>query len=252
MPAPALDDDLRLAQRIEDLAVEKFVAQASIEALDEAVLPWAGGSDVGRLCPDGADPILHGFGDELGAVVGTDVLGNAAPDEQIRQRVDDVDRLQSSRHPNGQALVGELVDDVEHADFASIMGAVLDKVVGPDVVAPLRPEPDARSVIQPQASAFRLPGGDLQPLTSPDPLNPLVIDQPAGPAKQRGDLAIAVAAILPGQLDDIVPQPCFIVTAPRDLALRRAMLPERRTGTALGNRQRSSYMLDAGAATRGA
>ena len=75
------------------------------------------------------------------------------------------------------------------------------------MVAPLRPEPDARSVIQPQASAFWLPGGDLQPLTSPDPLNPLVIDQPAGPAKQRGDLAIAVAAILPGQLDDIVPQP---------------------------------------------
>src|SRR6266851_9841167 len=70
--------------------------------------------------------------------------------------------------------------------------------------------------------------------------------------RMRDDLAIAVAAILPGQLDDIVRQPCFIVTAPRDLALRRAMLPERRTGTALGNRQRSSDMLDAGAATRGA
>jgi hypothetical protein len=57
---------------------------------------------------------------------------------------------------------------------------------------------------------------------------------------------------LPGQLDDIVCQPCFIVTAPRDLALRRAVLPERRAGTALGNRQRSSNMFDAGAATRGA
>jgi hypothetical protein len=57
---------------------------------------------------------------------------------------------------------------------------------------------------------------------------------------------------LPGQLDDVIRQPRFIVTAPRDLALRRAMLAERRTGTALGNRQRSSYMLDAAAATRGA
>ena len=46
-------------------------------------------------------------------------------------------------------------------------------------------------------------------------------------------------------------QPLFVVTAPRDLA-RRAMLPERRTSAALGNRQRSSNMLDAGAATRGA
>jgi len=43
-----------------------------------------------------------------------------------------------------------------------------------------------------------------------------------------------------------------ILTAPRDLALRRAMLAECRTGAALGNRQRSSNMLDAGAATRGA
>jgi hypothetical protein len=57
---------------------------------------------------------------------------------------------------------------------------------------------------------------------------------------------------LPGQLGDVVPQPGFIVTAPRDLALRRAMLAERRTGTTLGNGQRSSNMLDAGTATRGA
>ena len=35
-----------------------------------------------------------------------------------------------------------------------------------------------------------------------------IIDQPARPAQQLGNLAIAVAAILPGQLDDIVCQPC--------------------------------------------
>ena len=40
---PALDDDLRLAQRVEDLAVEQLVAQPRIEALDEAVLPRAAG-----------------------------------------------------------------------------------------------------------------------------------------------------------------------------------------------------------------
>jgi hypothetical protein len=57
---------------------------------------------------------------------------------------------------------------------------------------------------------------------------------------------------LPSQSDDVGRQSGFIVTALRDLALRRAMLPERRTGAALGNRQRSSNMLDTGAATRGA
>jgi hypothetical protein len=95
-------------------------------------------------------------------------------------------------------------------------------------------------------------GRDLQPLAPPDPLDPLIVDQPAGPAQQLGDLAIAVAAILPDPLDDGGRQPCFFVSTVRDLALRRAMLTECRTGTALGNRQRSSNMLDTGAAARGA
>src|SRR6201984_2014443 len=132
------------------------------------------------------------------------------------------------------------------------MGALLEEVVRPDVVAAPGPQPDARSVTQPQACALRLPGGDLQPLAPPDPLDPLVVDQPAGPAQQLRDLAIAVAAILPGQLDDVGGQPLFVLTAPRDLALRRAMLPESRTGTALRNRQHAANMFDTGAATRGA
>jgi hypothetical protein len=44
----------------------------------------------------------------------------------------------------------------------------------------------------------------------------------------------------------------FIGTAPRNLALRRAMLTKRGVGTPLGDRQHASNMLDAGAATRGA
>src|SRR5438552_9349966 len=252
VPSPTLDDDLGLAQHVEDLAVEQLVAQARIEALDEAVLPWTARGDVGGLCADGADPILHGLGDKLRAVVGTDGLGDAAQNEQVRNHTHDHGRLHAARYPNGQALVGELVDDVEHTELPSIMGALLDKVVGPHVVRALGSQPDAGSVIQPQACALRLPRGDLQPLAPPDPLDPLVVDQPAGPAQQLGDLAIAVAAIPPGQLDNVGGQLLFILTAPRHLALRRAMLPERGTGPALGNRQRVSNMLDAGAATRGA
>jgi hypothetical protein len=44
----------------------------------------------------------------------------------------------------------------------------------------------------------------------------------------------------------------LVVTTARDLALRRAMLPERRTGTALGDVQLRSDLLNAGTATRGA
>src|SRR3954451_3341702 len=72
--------------------------------------------------------------------------------------------------------------------------------------------------------------GDLQPLAPPDPLDPLVVDQPARLLQQPGDLAIAIAAVLPGQCDGVGSEPLFVFTAPRYLALRRTVLSERRTG----------------------
>src|SRR4051794_16600164 len=77
--------------------------------------------------------------------------------------------------------------------------------------------------------------GDLQPLAPPDPLDPLVVDQPARLLQQPGDLAIAIAAVLPGQCDGVGSEPLFVFTAPRYLALRRTVLSERRTGAPLGD-----------------
>ena len=157
-----------------------------------------------------------------------------------------------SRDAHRQALASELVDDAQHPERFSVVSAVCDEVVGPDMVGMLRPKPDAGVLIAPESPTPGLLVRNLQPLASPDPLDPLVVDQPAGPAQQLGDLAIAVAAILPGQVDGVGRQPLFIVTPLRDLALRRAMLAERRTGAALGDGQLASNMLDAGTATRGA
>ena len=44
--------------------------------------------------------------------------------------------------PDRQAFVGELVDHIEHPIFASIVRAVLDEVIGPDVIAVLGTQPD--------------------------------------------------------------------------------------------------------------
>ena len=107
MPTPAFHDDPGLFERVEDLAVEEFVAQASIEALDVAILPWASGCDVGSLRPDGGDPVLHGRGDELRAVVGTDVLRHAAQDEQVGQDVDDVGGVELAIDADRQRLMRE-------------------------------------------------------------------------------------------------------------------------------------------------
>jgi hypothetical protein len=148
--------------------------------------------------------------------------------------------------------VGKLVNDIEHSISASIVAAILDKVIGPDVIAVLRPQPDARSVGQPEPASFGLFIGHLQPLASPDALDPLVVDYPARLAQQLGDLAIAIAAVLPGKLDNIGGETLLVLTAARDLALRRAMLAERRTGATLGDMQLRSDLLNAGTATRGA
>jgi hypothetical protein len=96
-------------------------------------------------------------------------------------------------------------------------------------------------------------GGNLQPLTSPDPLDALVVDDPSsGRPQQLRDLAVAVAAVLPGQFDDIGREPFLVVSALGSLTLRRAMLSERRTGTTLGYLEFAPNVLDCGTSARGA
>ena len=63
-----------------------------------------------------------------------------AQNEEIGQHIDHVDGLQLARHPDRQALMRELVQDVKHAILPSIMRAVLDEVVGPHVIAMLGPQ----------------------------------------------------------------------------------------------------------------
>jgi hypothetical protein len=152
------------------------------------------------------------------------------------------------------------------------VGAVFDEVVGPDVVRTFGPQPEARPVRQPEPATLGLLLGDLQPIersaldpspqerpsadgrgAAPDPLHPLVVHDPAcGRAQQFGNLAVAVAAILARELDDVGGELFLVVPAPRKLALRRAVLTERCAGTALGDLELVSDVLDAGTATRGA
>src|ERR687885_3051659 len=65
VPPPALDDDLRLAQRVEDLAIEQLVAQPGIERFDVAVLPGRARGNVGRLGAEGRDPGPDRLGHEF-------------------------------------------------------------------------------------------------------------------------------------------------------------------------------------------
>src|SRR5262249_8782420 len=110
------------------------------------------------------------------------------------------------------------------AASAPVVGAIRDEVIGPDMIALLRPQPDARSVGQPQPAPLGLLMGDLQPLALPDTLDPLVVDCPARLAQQFGDLAIAIAAVLPSKLDNIGGDALLRLTTPRRPAFGPAAL----------------------------
>lgn len=79
----------------------------------------------------------------------TAMLGHTARDEERRQNVDDVDRFQSSLDADRDALMRELIDDIEHAILPPLMGAIFDEVVRPDMVAALRPKADAGPIVEP-------------------------------------------------------------------------------------------------------
>ena len=216
MAPPSFDENLGFLEGVEYLTIQELVAQSGIETLDVAVLPGRSRLDEGGAGPDCSDPPPDGFGDELRAVVGTDPSRDAAQDEQVGQHVDDVNGGKLPAHPDRQALAGELVQDVEHAEGPAVMGLMMDEVIGPDVVRPLGTQPDAGAVVQPQTVPLRLFLGHLQPLAPPQALDPLVVDLPAGDTQQGRDAPIAVAAILAGQLGHVRNQAILVGTAVRD------------------------------------
>ena len=56
--------------------------------------------------------------------------GGSAQDQQIRQHVDDVDRVQLPLYPNHQTLPRVLVDHVQHPEGMAVMGALIDEERG--------------------------------------------------------------------------------------------------------------------------
>ena len=59
LPLPPLDQDLCFRQRVEDFAVQQFVAQFPVERFDIPVLPWTARLDEQRLHVQGGEPQPH-------------------------------------------------------------------------------------------------------------------------------------------------------------------------------------------------
>ena len=71
---PAFHDDPSFKQRAEELSVEAFIAELVMEAFYVAVFPWGARRDVEGLNSLIRELILDGIGDELRAIVASDVF----------------------------------------------------------------------------------------------------------------------------------------------------------------------------------
>jgi hypothetical protein len=94
----------------------------------------------------------------------------------------------------------------------------------------LRPEPDERTITQPDPASLRLFHRYLQPFTSPNVLHSLVVHLPSEFFQQRSDPSIPVPAEPGRQGDDIGLQGFFIVSDSWNMALGGSWLKESTTG----------------------
>ncbi len=164
MHSPLLNQHLGLDQRVECLAGQQLVAELAVEAFHVAVPPGTAQLDVGRFSGERGDPRLDRRGNEFRPIVRADGRWCAAGDEQIRQHVDHLGRAQLAPHPDRQALAAELIDDVEGAELAALACAILDEVVGPDMVGSILAAAagrSRRSATGAHASAYPSAGGRL-------------------------------------------------------------------------------------------
>ncbi len=147
-------------------------------------------------------------------------------DEQIVQHLEHVVRADLASHHDRQALPRVLVQHCQQLQRTPVVRPRGHEVVRPDVAPIQRPQPDARSVVEPQPTSLRLPLRDLQPLLPPDPLHPLVLHPPALDAERVRDASLAVAAESTRESHDITSErPLVTRHSPRP-ALGRAWLPE--------------------------
>lgn len=120
------------------------------------------------------------------------------------------------------------------------------------MVGMFRAKPDAGVLVAPEPPAPGLLVRNLQPLASPDPLDPLAIHNPAGSMQHRRDATITVTAILSGERDDVGGQRRFIVRSRGDLALRRSMLAQNQARPSFGHAKFGNHTIHTDTATRGA
>ena len=130
------------------------------------------------------------------------MLWCAVPHEQFAQHVQNITGVEPSLDTDGETLARVLIDHAQHSEDLSVMRAVLNEVIGPDVPFVGGSEADAGSIIEPEPPAFWLFLRNFEPLTPPYPVHTSNTDLPAFSIKKRCDPTVTVATNLLSQIDD--------------------------------------------------
>ena len=207
--SPPLDEYLGLSEGVEDLLIQQFVSQFTVETFTVAVFPGAARFNVEGPHACICKPLANSRGGEFRSVIRSDVFRRTMGHEEIREAMEHVIGVELSLHHDVEALPTEFVDDGQDLDRTAVVGAVCHKIVGPDVVAMSGPEPDTRPIVEPQTSAFGLLLGNLQPLLTPDAFHPLMIDPPTFLLEQCCNPAITVASIPFGKFNNLFSELLF-------------------------------------------
>ena len=94
------------------------------------------------------------------------------------------------------------------------------------MIAMLRSQSNAGTVVEPQPPSRLLPFGYFGPSTAPDPLDAITANLPAGFGKKRPDPTIAIASITRSQRDNRARQRIFISPDDGGVSLRPAWLAD--------------------------
>ena len=122
------DDGSGMVVAAEDMLVETFVSQPSVEALHKAVLHGLAGRDVVPFNVAVFLPGQHGVGSQFGSVVTDDHTGVTSPfgnGIQLSSHTNTRDRVIDN---GGQTFVRKVVDDAQDAEPTTISQSIRDKV----------------------------------------------------------------------------------------------------------------------------
>lgn len=235
LQAPAVGQALSLGHRGEKLGVQEFIPESTVERFGKTVLPRGSWLDVGGGGAAGLAPALEGVGEELGAVVGPDVSRRRIEAHEFLQYGHHVLGLAAPAHPDIQTEAAVLVDHVHELQPTPIGGGVKLEFHRPDLmrvfglVAPHR-------TIGATGPLLLSRNGPLQSLLPPEPMDPLVVHQPALAPQQAVGHPPAPADVLSGDLPEATPEFGLLdIDDPATMALGAAVLAHHAAGKPLGN-----------------